>query len=102
MPFDNNVAQRDVEVETADPCAQPGSLTDYIATLALQQGLAKSLTAKLRNAERNCERGKTTPACNQIGAFENQLEAKTGEGITAAQTTVLRDHSDAIKAAMGC
>lgn len=102
VPFDNNVAQRDVEVETADPCQQLGSLTDYIATLGLQQGLAQSLSAKLRNAQRNCERGKTRPACNQIGAFENQLDAKTDKGITAAQAAVLRDHSDAIKSVMGC
>lgn len=102
VPFDNNVAQRDVEVETADPCEQLGSLADYIGTLGLHHGLVQSLTAKLRNAQRSCQRGNTRPACNQIGAFEKELDAKTDKGITAAQAAVLRDHSDAIKTVLGC
>ena len=36
---------------------------------------------KNQGRERSCERGNTKPACNQIGAFENELQAKTGQGI---------------------
>jgi hypothetical protein len=32
-------------------------LADYISSLNLKQGLEQSLTAKLRNAKRDCERG---------------------------------------------
>jgi zinc metalloprotease ZmpB len=102
VPFDNNLAQRDLTPVAANPCDEMGALADYIATLNLQQGLEQSLTAKLRNAKRDCERGHTTPACNKLGAFDNEVEAKTGNGITPAQAAVLRGHSDGIKAALGC
>lgn len=102
VPFDNNLAQRDVTAETADPCEQMGLLADYIATLNLKQGLEQSLTAKLRNAKRDCERGHKTPACNKLGAFDNEVEAQTDKGITTAQAGVLRGHSDGIKTVLGC
>lgn len=102
VPNDNNLAQRNVTAETANPCEQMGELAEYIGTLGLKQGLARSLTAKLRNAKRDCERGHTTPACNKLGAFDNEVEAQTGQGLTAAQALVLRGHSDAIKTVLGC
>ncbi len=102
VPFDNNLAQRDVTAETADPCEQMGLLADYITTLNLKQGLQQSLTAKLRNAKRDCDRGHTTPACNKLSAFDNEVEAQTDKGITAAHAGVLRGHSDGIKAVLGC
>jgi hypothetical protein len=102
VPFDNNIAQRDVTVEVANPCEQMGVLADHIETLNLQQGLEQSLTAKLRNAQRDCERGHTTPACNKLGAFENEVEARTGNGITPAQAAVLLAHSGGIRAVLGC
>jgi hypothetical protein len=52
-------------------------LADYISTLNLKQGLERSLTAKLRNAKRDCDRGHTTPACNKLGAFDNEVKAQT-------------------------
>lgn len=102
IPFDNNLAQRDVTAETADPCEQMGELADYIATLDLKQGLERSLTAKLRNAKRDCERGHTRPACNKLRAFDNEVAAQTNKGLTPAQAGVLRGHSDGIKTALGC
>jgi len=102
IPNDNNLAQRDVTAATANPCEQMGALADYVATLNLHHGLEQSLTAKLRNAKRDCERGHKTPACNKLGAFDNEVAAKTGNGITAAQATVLRGHSAAIRAVLGC
>jgi hypothetical protein len=102
VPFDNNLAQRNVAVDVADPCEQMGHLADYIATLNLPQGLTQSLTAKLRNAKRQCERGHPTPACNMLNAFDNQVTAQTGNGLTTAQAGVLRGHSDGIKTALGC
>jgi len=102
VPNDNNIAQRDVAVQTANPCEQMGALADYIATLNLKQGLTQSLTVKLRNAKRDCERGHTNPACNKLGAFENEVSAQTGKGITTAQAGVLTGHVDGIKAVLGC
>jgi hypothetical protein len=102
IPNDNNIAERDVTVQTANPCEQMGKLADYIATLGLAQGLEQSLTAKLRNAKRDCERGHKTPACNKLGAFDNEVTAQTGQGLTTAQADVLHGHSGGIKAALGC
>jgi hypothetical protein len=102
IPNDNNVAQRNITAQTANPCEQMGKLADHIATLNLAQGLEQSLTAKLRNAKRDCERGDKTPACNKLGAFDNEVTAQTGNGITAAQAAVLHGHSGGIKAALGC
>src|SRR5215475_1108781 len=102
IPFDNNLAQRDVTAETADPCEQMEQLAEYISTLNLNQGLEQSLTAKLRNAKHDCERGHTTPACNKLGAFDNEVKAQTDKGLTPAQAGVLLGHSNGIKTALGC
>src|SRR4029453_13722269 len=93
IPLDNNLAQRDVTAQTANPCEQFGKLADYISTLGLAQGLAQSLTAKLRNAKRDCERGHQTPACNKLGPFGNEVDAQTGKGLTQAQAEVLLGHA---------
>jgi len=102
VPFDNNVAQRNVTAGVADPCEQMGQLADYISTLNLKPGLEQSLTSKLRNAKTDCDRGRTTPACNMLRAFDNEVKAQTGKGITTAQAGVLGSHSDAIKTVLGC
>jgi hypothetical protein len=86
----------------ADACEHMGALADYTTTLGLQQGLENSLTSKLRGAKRDCERGNTQPACGKLGAFDNEVQAKTGQGITAAQAAVMSAHSDAIKGVLGC
>ncbi|SCL32704.1 hypothetical protein GA0070624_4545 [Micromonospora rhizosphaerae] len=102
VPFDNNLAQRNVTAVVADPCEQMERLAEYIGTLGLTQGLEQSLTAKLHNARRDCERGHTTPACNKLGAFANEVRAQTGKGLTAAQAQVLLGHNDGIRTALGC
>jgi hypothetical protein len=102
IPFDNNLAQRDVTAQTANPCEQMGDLAGYIDTLGLDQGLQQSLTAKLRNAQRDCERGHATPACNKLQAFDNEVNAQTNKNITPAQAVVLLGHSDGIKTVLGC
>jgi zinc metalloprotease ZmpB len=102
IPNDNNIAQRNITAQTANPCEQMGKLADYIATLNLAHGLEQSLTAKLRNAKRDCDRGHKTPACNKLRAFDNEVTAQTGNGITAAQAGILHGHSGGIKAVLGC
>jgi len=48
-------------------------------------GSPPPLTVKLRSAKRDCERGHKTPACNKLGAFDNEVKAQTDKGITTAQ-----------------
>ncbi|HEU4756270.1 MAG TPA: hypothetical protein VFS72_06380 [Agromyces sp.] len=102
IPNDNNIGQRDVTAVQADACEHLGALADHLTTLGLQQGLENSLTSKLRGAKRDCERGNTQPACGKLGAFDNEVRAKTGQGITPAQAAVMRAHSDAIAGVLGC
>jgi hypothetical protein len=60
-----------------------------MSALIEKQGLEQSLTVKLRNAKRDCERGHKTPACNKLGAFDNEVKAQTDKGITTAQADIL-------------
>jgi hypothetical protein len=102
VPNDNNIAQRDVAAIAADPCEHTTALADYLETLGLPQGLENSLTSKLRNAARDCTRGKTNAACGKLGAFDNEVQAKTGNGITPTQAAILAAHSAAIQSVLGC
>ena len=102
VPNDNNIAQRDVAAITADPCEHTTALADYVETLGLPHGLENSLTTKLRNAARDCTRGKTNAACGKLGAFDNEVQAKTGNGITPAQAAILHAHNTAIQSVLGC
>ncbi len=59
--------------------------------LIANQGLAESLTAKLRAAESAQSRGQTV-ASNTLGAFVNEVNAQSGKGIApAAAAVLLRD-----------
>ena len=103
IPNDNNLAQRDVTAATANPCEQMGALADYIATLGLQQGLQQSLTVKLRNAKRDCERGEQDAGVQQAGGVRQQGRGedrqrhhrRAGDGAPRA-------HSAAIRSVLGC
>lgn len=102
VPNDNNIAQRDVAAITADPCEHTTALANYVETLGLPHGLENSLTKKLRNAARDCTRGKTNAACGKLGAFDNEVQAKTRNGITHAQAGILHAHNTAIQSVLGC
>jgi hypothetical protein len=102
VPNDNNIAQRDVAAVAADPCEHTTALAEFVETLGLPHGLENSLTSKLRNAARDCVRGRTNAACGKLGAFDNQVEAQTGNGITPAQGAILAAHSAAIQSVLGC
>jgi len=102
VPNDNNIAQRDVAAITADPCEHTTALADYVETLGLPHGLENSLTTKLRNAARDCTRGRVNAACGKLGAFDNEVQAKTGNGITPAQAAILHAHNTAIQSVLGC
>jgi hypothetical protein len=102
VPTDNNIAQRDVDAVEADPCEHTTALAVFVETLGLPHGLENSLTVKLRNAARDCTRGRTNAACGKLGAFDNEVSARTGNGITPAQAAILQAHSAAIQSALGC
>jgi hypothetical protein len=69
----------------------------------LNQGNANALTAKLAAALSSLNKGHSTPACNQIQAFINQVNALvTGGTLTVAQGQALIDAANAIALQIGC
>jgi Tol biopolymer transport system component len=64
---------------------------------------AESLTVKLDNAMDSQERGNTTPACNKLGAFINNVEAYVNdETLTPDQGQALIDAANSIGQGFGC
>ena len=47
-------------------------------------------------------RGATVPACNQVAAFMNQVEAQAGKSLTRLQANQLLNAAAQIRAALGC
>jgi hypothetical protein len=72
-------------------------LADLIAFLPEQ-----SLKAKAQAAQASLAKGNTTPACNQLGALLNQVDALEGKKLTAAQAAEIRERVARIRALIGC
>jgi hypothetical protein len=63
----------------------------------LNQGNGNALTSKLENALMSLEDGNTNAACNQLGAFVNQVEALVNSGkLTEVQGQPLIDGANAL------
>jgi len=48
------------------------------------------------------ENGNVTAACGSLGAFENQVQAKIGKTLTAAEGAALITAANQMQAASGC
>jgi hypothetical protein len=60
------------------------ALSQYVDSLDLHRGTARSLQSKLDAAQRALERGNPRAAANQLGAFVNHVEAQSGKKIPVA------------------
>lgn len=92
-----------VTVRGAD--AQLGSLADLVASLNLRKGIENSLDAKLAAAMAALDAaraGAIGTACNQLGAFVNEVNAQTGKAITSADAAALLELATRIRAVLGC
>ena len=81
-------------------------ISDLIATvqgLGLSSGAANSLTSKLNAALSSASSGNPTAACNQLGAFINEVNAaaKTNK-ISSADAATLIGQANGLRAALGC
>jgi len=56
-------------------------IQDLVDSDALNGGQGNSLTSKLENIIEKLDKGKTKPACNQLGAFVNQVQSFIDDGI---------------------
>jgi hypothetical protein len=99
------VAVSSPRASECDPqCQALLSLTDLHSTveeLVPDQGLANSLLAKVDAATASVEALRTTPALNQLGAFDNEVAADERSGQTSTNVAnVLKAKSDASKGAI--
>ena len=76
---------------------------NFINGFNLPKGVTTSLEAPLNAALAQLNRNHDTPACNQLNAFLNQVDAKQNSGqLTPQQATDLSQQAKAIQQAIGC
>jgi len=56
----------------------------------------------LRNARTRLLAGNTTAACNQIGAYMNQVGAQSGRQISAEDAAAMLARAATVRNALGC
>ena len=90
-------------VKVKSPAEQ---IADLIVTIdglpGVPNGTRNSLEAKLEAALRSIGKDNTTPACNELSAMLNEVQAQAGKGITAEQAADLLAVVTRIRAALGC
>jgi len=73
------------------------NLIAQVGTMDFQQ--ASSL---LQNVLRSIDRDNAGAACNQLGAFINQVQAQSGQQFTADEAAALIQAATAARGALGC
>ncbi len=73
------------------PASYVSVLINVIPTLNLPGGISTDLTSVLTSALSSLKRGDTTPAQNQLNAFQNKVSAQTNKSLTASQANLLAD-----------
>jgi hypothetical protein len=79
---DQEVVFVSFEYEIAGDLLQ--GLIDEVLASGLDKGRTNGLVQKLKNALRSVEEERAAPAINQVEAFQNEVAAQRGKGITAA------------------
>ena len=100
-----------VDVDAAPPPPPPpppttqeqiGSMISFIQGLGLNGGIENALTVKLQHAIDRLDAGDTVGACADLGAFDNQVQAQSGNKLTTAEADKLLADSAKVEAAAGC
>ena len=87
------------------PVDQIASLISLVQTFNYSQGIQNSLDVKLQNADAaliSMKSGYLTSACNALGAFINEVQAQSGNKISAGQAAQLTSAANNIQRAIGC
>ncbi len=88
---------------TLTPTQGIQKLINTIDIFHLSKGVTTSLEAPLNAALSQLNRNNPTPACNQLNAFLNQVNAKQNNGqLTPQQAADLSQQAKAIQQAIGC
>lgn len=78
------------------PCEAIDSIMSLVAEADFPTGLRNSLVAKLAAACRSFDRGNATADVNQLGAFQNEVRAKSGKSIPGGVANALIAAAQAI------
>jgi len=84
------------------PAEQINGLIALVQGLGLPSGTANSLVVKLQSAASALDRGNVEAACGNLAAFLNEVNAQTGQKLTAAQASLLIAEATRIRAVLGC
>ena len=84
------------------PTQALGNLETQVRALGLPNGIQNSLLVKLQGAQASLGRGDSAGACARLTAFVNELQAQSGNKITAADAVRLIAAANALRAQLGC
>ncbi|HMC21537.1 MAG TPA: hypothetical protein VKL19_06800 [Thermoanaerobaculia bacterium] len=90
------------EFSIGSPDQLISDLIDTIESFNLQQGIANSLEAKLTAAQASLAAGDTTAACNEIGAFINEVEAQSDKKLKVPEANQLKTLAQQLQQSLGC
>jgi uncharacterized repeat protein (TIGR01451 family) len=105
--LDSNLANNSTSFSTPVVLPNAGDLlTSLIATVRsfnLSRGVETSLVTKLHGAEQKVAADRIRPACNELGAFVNEVQDLAAGGeLTTAQATLLIDQAGLIRSVIPC
>src|SRR5437867_4312128 len=90
------------EFSIGSPDQLISDLIDTIESFNLPQGIANSLEAKLTAAQASLAAGDTTAACNEIGAFINEVEAQSDKKLKVPEANQLKTLAQQRQQSLGC
>jgi probable HAF family extracellular repeat protein len=87
---------------TLDPSPTFGKLIDLLLSFDIHEGIENSLIVKLEHAEDSINAGDMGGACNELGAFMNEVNAQADKKLTMDQANQLLAGANQLKTALGC
>lgn len=78
------------------------NLRDDVVGVELARGIETSLTDKLDRTLAHLDQDRTTPACDALAAFANEVDAQSGRHIPPAMGEQLMSDAEGIRAQLGC
>ena len=91
------------EITVVESPTAAEQVADLIAELqAAPVGPGNSYVAKLESIADSIAAGDIQDACNQLGAFENEVNAQTGKKLTQTEADALLTAVSEIKTTLGC
>jgi hypothetical protein len=97
----SNSATGGFRILVRDAISQTANTSAYLASLNLGPK-GNGLSTKLNNVQKALSDGNTNNACGQLGAFINQVRAKSGKDLTQEQAAMLIMNASRIQSVIGC